>query len=61
MIVLDFACGFILFCKRPMALLQQILALSTPKFEVQVFKILYASSEVKDSSPFITMHTKKES
>lgn len=44
-----------------MALLQQILALSTPKFEVQVFKILYASSEVKDSSPFITMHTKEES
>lgn len=61
MIFLDFACGFTFtFCKRPMALLQWILALSIPKFEVQMFKALYAAYEVRDSSTFITLHTEKE-
>lgn len=60
MIVLDFACGLIQFCKSSVALLQQILALSVHKFEDQVFKILCASSEVRDTSLFITIHTEKE-
>lgn len=45
----DFAFGFMLFCKILMVL-QQILALSSLKFEVQVFKTVSASPEVRHSS-----------
>lgn len=57
MIVLDFACGFKLFCKRPMIPLQQFLPLSVPRFEVHA---LPASALVGHSRPFITVHTEKE-
>lgn len=50
MTVLDFAFGFMLFCKILMALLQQILTLLKLKFELQVLKPLIASPEVRDSS-----------
>lgn len=50
MTVLDFAFGFMLFCKILMALLQQILALLKLRSEVQVLKTLSASPEVRVSS-----------
>lgn len=53
MTVLDFAFGFMLFCKILMDLLQQVLALLKLRFEVQVLKTLSASPEMRDSSYFL--------
>lgn len=58
MTVLDFTCGFLLFCKILTVLLQHILALSILKFEVQVLKTLSASPEVRDSTFYCSAYRK---